>query len=106
VFKDDTDSSVPVVIYMPRVSDKNLWKKKKYRRLLSMYKSIDGFNVDKCVTKGFCKTANFQYKREQSEQLIDQMEFNVVVNRARIIHEIRLVVAKKTSRLSKQIVGE
>lgn len=92
VFKDNTDSSLPVVIYMPRFCDQLLWQKNKSNPLLSKYQSIENFDVENCVKKGFCRTLNFEYTREQSQQLIDLMEFNVMVNKDIILETIYSIV--------------
>jgi phospholipase A2 len=98
IFKDDTNSAVPVVIYMPSLSDHDLWEKNKLNPQCSAYGSIDNFDIDQCVKNGFCKTTNFQYTRHQSQQVMDQMEFNVVANKEKIIDAIGWVVEKKLKR--------
>jgi phospholipase A2 len=95
IFKDDADSSVPLVIYMPRFADQLLWQENKSNSLLSKYRSIENFDVENCVKKGFCSTYNFQYSPEQSQKLIDLMEFNVMVNKDAIIEAIYSVVERK-----------
>jgi cytosolic phospholipase A2 len=95
IFKDEQDSTVPVVIYMPRISDKNLWEEKKQDQRFRKYRRIKEFNFDECTVSGFCKTLNFNYRSYESQQIMDQMEFNVVANQDTIIDAIRWVVEQK-----------
>jgi phospholipase A2 len=92
IFKDEQDLAVPVVIYMPRISDAQLWQEKKKDPRYKKYLKINNFNFEQCTQIGFCNTTNFQYTRNQSQQVMDQMEFNVVVNKDKIIDAIRWVV--------------
>lgn len=99
IFRDETDLSVPVVIYMPRISDAQLWQQNKSNPAFSGYSSIEGFDFEKC-TNGFmepCGTSSFQYTKENSQKLIDQMEFNVMVNKDKIIDAIKWVIDKRPS---------
>jgi len=96
IFKDESDPSVPVVIYMPRLSDKNVWQEKRKNSEFTRYYRISGFDIDQCTREGFCHTLNFEYNMHQSYQLMDQMEFNVVVNKDKILDEIRWVIDKKS----------
>ncbi len=95
IFKDESDRSIPVVIYLPRFSDHVLWNEKKDDLSYSDYSSLEGFDIGSCVKSGFCKTTRFTYTKEQSGKVIDQMEFNVVVNREEIIDAIRWVVERE-----------
>jgi len=95
IFKDEQDPTVPVVIYMPRISDKQLWKEKKQEAQFRKYRRISDFDFDTCAQSGFCKTINFRYKLRESHQVMDQMEFNVVANKNQIIDVIRWVIEQK-----------
>jgi phospholipase A2 len=97
IFRDEQDSSVPVVMYMPRVSDEQLWKNKKHETRLRKYRSIEEFDFERCIKSGSCKTINFQYTLRESRQVMDQMEFNVVANQDEIIEAVRWVVKQKSS---------
>ena len=93
VFKDETDSSVPVVIYMPRVSDAQLWQENKLKPELSQYSKIEGFNMETCINEGgVCNTFNFEYTEQQAQLVMDQMEFNMVVNKDKIIEALNWVI--------------
>ena len=94
VYQDPHDSSVPVVIYMPRISDSALWESKRNDARYKKYKKIEHFNFAECALSGFCNTLNFQYKQYQSKQVMDQMEFNVLANEDLIIEAIRSVVER------------
>ena len=93
VFKDATDSSVPVVIYMPRINDANL---------LSSYNDAPGFkipqgyradfNVETCVQDEFCGTSNFVYSAEQAYQLTAVTEFNMCASKQVMVDAINWVI--------------
>jgi len=95
IFRDENDTSVPVVIYMPRFSDHELWDEKKSDPEYSAYKNLEDFDIDECAEYGFCRTKKFKYTQEQSAQLINQMEFNVVVNKEKILDAIREVAERE-----------
>jgi len=95
IFRDSADSSVPVIVYLPRVSEKGLWQANKSNPQFAQYRSIEGFDFTPCTNGGFCDTPHFQYTLKQSEQLIDQMEFNVMVNKDKIIDVINWVIDRK-----------
>jgi len=96
IFKDENDLSVPVVIYMPRINDVELWNKNKNKSEYRAYNVIEGFDVNKCTSKGFCGTMNFEYKREQSTQLMLLTEFNMVVSEEKLVKAINWVIDKKS----------
>jgi hypothetical protein len=89
VFMED-DPSIPVVIYFPRISESGLWQKHKDNAVYKKYSKLEQFDFTACVeeSNGFCKTARFQYSPEESSQLIDQMEFNILVHREKIVEVI------------------
>ena len=97
IFKDEQDVSVPVVIYIPRITDTQLWKEKKSDPQYKKYYRIDGFDFDQCLASGCCKTLNFHYTVRESNQVMDQMEFNVVVNESQIINAIEWVIEQKST---------
>jgi hypothetical protein len=76
VFKDDTDLSVPIIVYMPIVNGINLIGSRKidkyYLRLL------DEFSIQDAIATGFARTFNFDYTKRQAETLIAMAEFNIL----------------------------
>lgn len=96
IFKDENDTSVPVVIYMPRISDSQLWQEKQSESRYKKYKNIEAFNFEQCAKSGPCRTLNFQYTPDQSRQVMDQMEFNVVANEQQIVDAIKWVIENKS----------
>lgn len=94
VFMDESDSSIPVVMYFPRISEEGLWKQHESNEAFNDYSGIEEFNFDACTNSsdGFCGTLNFQYSLAQSSQLIDQMEFNIMVHKDKIIETINKVI--------------
>ena len=95
IFKDDQDPEVPVVIYMPRITDQQLWQEKKNDPQYKKYHTIDGFDFEYCLQFGPCYTTNFRYSLFESQQIMDQVEFNVVANKDKIIEAIKWVVERK-----------
>lgn len=97
VFKDETDFSVPVVIYMPRTSDELLWQENKLKPEFNMYGDIEGFDMEECTRKfgQVCNTLNFEYSEEQAQQVMNQMEFNMVVNKDNIIEVLNWVIDRE-----------
>jgi hypothetical protein len=96
VFKDQKDTSVPVVIYIPRISDKSLWEEKKLNPYFKKYKNIEDFDFNECAQSGHCHTLNFRYTLHQSKQVMNQMEFNVIANKQQIIDVIKWVIERKS----------
>jgi phospholipase A2 len=85
IFKDEQNKKTPVVIYMPRISDKELWEahKKEYPEY-----NLSGFDLDNETNNGFCKTQHFQYSQLHSTLVMSQTEFNMRVNENKIIEAI------------------
>lgn len=97
IFKDETDLSVPVVIYMPRISDAQLWQENKMKPEFSQYSTIEGFNMEACTNEGgVCKTLNLEYTEAEAKQVMDQMEFNMVVNKDKIIETLNWVIDRQS----------
>jgi cytosolic phospholipase A2 len=97
IFKDENDPEVPVVIYMPRISDHQLWDEKKQYARYKKYRIIEGFDFSECAESGPCTTLNFTYSLRASRQVMDQMEFNVVACEDAIIDTIKWVMERKPS---------
>ena len=96
VFKDPSDPSVPLVIYFPRMSDAQLWQENKSNPAYNGYQ-LDGFDFDKCTNETTdCATGSFKYAHDLSQQLINQMEFNILVNKDKIIDELNWAVDNLT----------
>lgn len=85
IFKDETDASVPLVIYLPRVMDTQLLgemgSKPEYADLNALLK---GFNIDECLKSDYCNTSNFTYIENQIKQLSGMTEFNIRATADRI----------------------
>jgi phospholipase A2 len=99
VFMDPLDPEVPAVIYFPRISEIGLWDRYKSHENFSKYSSIEGFDFDKCTNEfmGSCGTTRFQYSAENSQKIMDQMEFNIMVHKDQILEVINQVIDKKSS---------
>ncbi len=94
VFKHETDPSVPVVVYMPRIKDQNLLNQ--FRTQMPQFAQLlDPFDVEKCVSKEFCATLNFEYEPHESSQLTALTEFNILANTQAIKDAINWVVDRR-----------
>lgn len=81
VFKDDIDPTVPVVIYMPRIKNKN------YSQTFDPTESIN--------SGGFCSTPNPKYTTEQFDELYGLIKYNVTASGPIIIDAIKSVIQAK-----------
>lgn len=97
VFKDENDPSVPVVIYMPRISDAQLWQENKSKSEFSQYSDIEGFDLETCTNEmgQACNTLNFEYTEQQAQQVMNQTEFNMVVNKDKIVEVLNWVIDRQ-----------
>lgn len=77
IFKGE-DASVPLVIYLPRVMDAQLFgaqaNNPEYADLSML---IKGFDIDACLKNDYCNTNNFKYVEKQIRQLSGLTEFNI-----------------------------
>ena len=87
VFKDEHNKSAPVVIYMPRISDKKLWEENKSKSEFDDFE-LDEFDLNKETEKGFCETIHFHYTKANAKKVIDQTEFNMMINKGIILNAI------------------
>jgi hypothetical protein len=95
IFKNENSTTTPVVIYMPRISDKELWEHNKSKPEFAHYK-LSGFDLDYETNNGYCQTECFQYTPEHSDLVMNQTEFNMLINQDTIIKEINWVIDKKS----------
>jgi len=99
VFKNENDSEVPVVIYLPLIKDTLLWQKYRNKPGFEQFqKYLDTFDPVECEEKDFCSTFNFQYNPEQAEQLSAQTEFNLKASMDKIVEAINWAVDYKVGR--------
>lgn len=97
VFKDEKDSSAPVVIYMPRANDKTLWSKLQEQDYFAEYaKDVQGFDVEQCVRTAYCDTFNFKYTKAEAMRLSKITEFNMHAVGDVIFKEIDALIQRKT----------
>jgi hypothetical protein len=76
----DNNPNTPLVIYMPGMSDHNLWDQYKTKKSFKDF-NLTGFDFKKETEEGFCTTSAFQYTREHSQLIMNQTEFNVRANK-------------------------
>lgn len=87
IFKDPLNPSSPLVIYLPRISDADLWQHHKNNPQFKKY-NLDNFDFEKETNGGFCDTPHFQYSIEHSSQVMNEAEFNIRVNKDSIAEAI------------------
>lgn len=95
IFKDKNNPLTPLVIYMPRISDHQLWKDNMTNPDYQQY-NLSGFNLEKETNNGFCATQHFQYSQEHSTLVANQTEFNMRVNQKAIIDAINWKIDNTT----------
>lgn len=97
VFKDEKDPEVPIVIYMMRFQDKDLWQKNRELPGYKMYQPyLDTFVLDECLKKGNpCNTFNFNYTKQEALSMATLGEFNVRASIQTIIDTIRWSIDRK-----------
>ena len=95
IFKDEDNKNTPTVIYMPRISDKQLWNECKNKPEFKDY-NLSGFNLDYETNHGVAQTQCFQYTKTHSTKLMNQAEFNFHVNEDKIWETIEWVMNKKS----------
>ncbi|HSC24828.1 MAG TPA: hypothetical protein VLB80_01255 [Candidatus Babeliales bacterium] len=94
IFKDEKNTNAPVVIYMPRISDKELWEKNKTNSEFKNYQ-LSGFDLNHETDHGFCATKHFHYTPEHSSQVMDQTMFNMITSKQAIIDTLNWVIDRK-----------
>jgi phospholipase A2 len=97
VFKDENDPEVPVVIYMPRISDQQLLQEYMSQPEFAQYNNLAGFNLEVCTngTGQVCNTMNFEYTEQQAQQVMNQTEFNMIANKNKIIEVLNWVIDRQ-----------
>ena len=94
IFTDEHNKKAPAVIYMPRISDKQLWDKCKNKPEFENY-NLSGFSLDYETNHGVAQTQCFQYTKTHSTKLMNQAEFNIHVNEDKIWNTIEWVMKNK-----------
>jgi len=89
IFKDEKDTSVPTVIYIPLVQDAQLLAQKKGE--FPEMKSLGSLNLSSCcgTTKGIAPRSG-QYTSALAQQIMELMEFNVRAHAQEVWEEIAL----------------
>ena len=79
LFKDDTDSQVPVIIYVHRIVDQQLVNEK---RNAAGFKEnilrIENFNIEECIKNGSCSTFNFKNTEAQARTMTSLGALNMM----------------------------
>lgn len=98
VFKDERDPSVPVVIYMPLIIDRQLWNSIKDKpEFKQYYMYLEHFNLKNCIANEQCGTFNFTYNEWQARQMAAVMECNIRACSEIILKEIDALITRKSS---------
>jgi len=95
IFKDPSNPKAPVIIYMPRISDPELWKKHKAHAMCSQF-NLDNLDLEHETNNGWAKTEHFCYTPDHSTQVINQATFNVWANRKEIFKTIQEVIEERS----------
>ncbi len=99
VLKDDNDPDAPVIIYLPRIKDNDLWLAMKDKQDFGEYKNhLDTFDPEQCTAKEHCGTTNFVYTEQQARQLCALAEFNMRASKQAIVDAIKWVMEKKAKK--------
>jgi hypothetical protein len=93
IFKGNPIKKIPTVIYMPAISDPELWEAHKAE--FPDY-NLYGFNLHHETNNGFAKTQNFQYSIPNSTQLMSQADFNMATSENKIWQEIEWTIKQKS----------
>ena len=98
VFRDPHDTTVPVVVYIPRINNQEMWKDDYLGTEYPQYKDLANFNIAQCMNmREECNTLSFTYKKHA--RLVTQLaQANVVINKEAILDTIRSVVDAKGGR--------
>lgn len=90
VFKDEHNPEAPVVIYVPRVVDKQLLQLHQQDHSY-LYALLYNFDIEKCITDESCNTFNFQYSSDQARRLTALGEFNALMVADEVLKNICVV---------------
>lgn len=98
IFKDERNPSVPVVIYLPLIIDRQLWNSIKDKPdFKQYYMYLEHFNLKNCIANEQCGTFNFTYNEWQARQMAAVMECNVRACSGIILKEIEALIARKSN---------
>jgi len=88
IFKDEHNTNVPLVIYMPLIRDNAILEAMK-DQFPELIQKIGDFNPIDCSFDTFCSTLDFSYTFEQSEMVSSLAELNMRVHAQHIIEAIK-----------------
>lgn len=89
IHQDESDPSMPVVIYISRINDANQTELLKRSFLQPYHSTLTGFDVEKCTSKESCNTYNFSYSYDDAMKLSTLAEFNTMAYTAEILLAIK-----------------
>jgi hypothetical protein len=70
LFKDDTDPQTPIVIYVPRIVDRQLINEKRAQPgFKELIPALENFDVEACIKSGPCSTFNFKNSEAQARAM-------------------------------------
>ena len=94
VFKEE-DPNVPVVIYMPGVSDQALYEANKLNPKFAKYSNLSNFDFFDEANNGFLQTKHFYTAPDNSQKAMALWEFNVCVNKPKFIEALQYAIDRK-----------
>lgn len=86
---NDHKPGVPVVIYIPRIRDVNLFTAPEHAALVKEFEAIKEFDVEGCIKKGACSTFNFSYSPAEAKRLTQLGMLNMMSARSAVISAIQ-----------------
>lgn len=95
VFKDLSDPTVPIIIYLPLINDPALWPLLELPEYQNYKPLIYNFDIKECMTTGSCLTFQTSCDEYISERIAALTEFNLRVHKERIEDEIKAVMNYK-----------
>lgn len=96
VFKDENNPKTPVIIRVSRIIDERMRNALNTPAFEQYKKYVDGFNIETCISKEFCKTINFSYTPDEIRQLTAYSEFQIVSSKDIIKDAINWIIDKRS----------
>jgi hypothetical protein len=99
MFKNDSDPSVPIVIYIPCIMDRTLFKEWRMQEFVKDFEELRNFNVQDCIKAHICSTANFRYTREQAHMITALGTFNMLAAKEFLVEALQLKIFGTMSKI-------
>lgn len=101
IFSDANDAACPLVIYLPRIKDKELWASSKSDSAFASYVSLlDTFDPEVCLKGSYCATENFAYSKDNALQLLSLSEWNMKACLPKIKEAIKAYSQRRVAQIA------